>query len=95
MTEPADGIQQPVTQRANVAQLRKPTAESRQRLVVELNRAVALMLDELVELEGTNKTTVVNRAIHAYHMLRLAQEEGGQVLLARSGTGDTERIRFL
>jgi hypothetical protein len=70
-------------------------AESRSRLVVELTRATSAELDDLVELEELNKTTIVNRALQVYAFLRKAEREGGQVLLLEAGDATPQRIRFL
>jgi hypothetical protein len=75
---------------ANVTPLRKNP-----RLVVELNQKSAALLDELVELEELNKTTVVNRAIQVYAILRKAEEAGGQVLISEDGDSEPHRVRFI
>lgn len=53
--------------------------EIAQRLVVDLNRRTRADLAWLCEIEELNKTTVVNRAVQVYRMLRDAQERGGTV----------------
>lgn len=70
-------------------------AEPRPRLVVELTRATGAQLDELVELEELNKTTIVNRALQVYAFLRKAERDGGQLLLLDAGETTPQRIRFL
>jgi hypothetical protein len=70
-------------------------AESKPRLVVELSQRAAAMLDDLVELEELNKTTVVNRAIQVYGMLRKAEASGGTVLLAEREGDELARVRFI
>jgi hypothetical protein len=72
-----------------------PRTPNRSRLVVELNRATAADLDELVELEELNKTTITNRALQLYAMLRKVQRDGGQILLQDAGAKEPERIHFL
>lgn len=69
--------------------------ESRARLVVELSKTSASLLEDLVDLEELNKTTVVNRAIQVYALLRKAEAAGGQVLLVESDSAAPQRIRFL
>jgi hypothetical protein len=75
---------------ASVTPLRKQP-----RLVVELSQRSAAALDELVELEELNKTTIVNRAIQMYSILRRAEADGGQVLIAEGPDGEPQRIRFI
>jgi hypothetical protein len=70
-------------------------AESRSRLVVELTRATTVELDDLVEIEELNKTTIVNRALQMYAFLRKAERDGGQILLLEAGESAPQRIRFL
>lgn len=70
-------------------------AEPRPRLVVELTRATGAQLDELVEIEELNKTTIVNRALQVYAFLRKAEREGGQLLLLDAGDSTPQRLRFL
>jgi hypothetical protein len=70
-------------------------AESRSRLVVELTRATTVELDDLVEIEELNKTTIVNRALQLYALLRKAERDGGQILLLEAGESAPQRIRFL
>jgi hypothetical protein len=83
---------EPATE-SDVVPARRP--ESRARLVVELTRATSVELDDLVELEELNKTTIVNRALQVYAFLRKAEREGAQVLLMEAGDATPQRIRFL
>ncbi|HST80868.1 MAG TPA: hypothetical protein VLL08_03890 [Kineosporiaceae bacterium] len=75
------------------APTRRP--DGRTRLVVELNRATAADLDDLVALEDLNKTTLVNRALQMYAILRKAERDGGQILIQEAGESAPQRIRFL
>lgn len=75
------------------APARRP--EPRARLVVELTRATSSELDDLVEFEELNKTTIVNRALQMYAFLRKAERDGGQILLLDAGAAAPQRIRFL
>lgn len=67
----------------------------RQRLVVELNRETAAELEALVETEGYNKTSIVNRALQMYAFLRRVERDGGQVSIRESAGAAPERIHFL
>lgn len=69
--------------------------ERRQRLVVELSTIAAEGLQYLTDLEELNKTTIVNRALQVYAILRRAEAQGGQILIQESKDGPTQRVRFL
>jgi hypothetical protein len=77
------------------AQIPGRHSEPRARLVVELNRATAAELDDLVELEELNKTTIVNKALQVYAILRKAERDGGKILLVEAAGAAPERLRFL
>jgi len=92
------GIDKPVetTAGTNSEQMRRgKDPDERTRLVVELSPTAAAMLNELCDLEHLNKTTVVNRAIQVYHALRMAEAEGGQVLMSDSEGAPLQRVRFI
>jgi hypothetical protein len=72
-----------------------PPAEPKPRLVVELNRTAAARLDALVELEELNKTSVVNRALNVYYMLRMAEKNGGEVTITESESAPARRVLFV
>jgi hypothetical protein len=74
---------------------RSKSSEDRSRLVVELSSTTAEMLNELCDIERLNKTTVVNRAIQVYHLLRMAQASGGQVQMSDSKDGELQRVHFI
>jgi hypothetical protein len=61
----------------------------------ELTRATAAELDDLVELEELNKTTIVNRALQVYAFLRKAERDGAQILLAEADAPTPQRLHFL
>lgn len=67
-------------------------AERPRRLVVELGRRAAADLAWLVEEEGVNKTTAVNRAIQVYKLVVEAQSNGGSVVLRDPLRGDSPTI---
>lgn len=71
------------------APARKP-----RRLVVELTSEASDSLDELTSREQVNKTTVVNRALKLYRLLRRADAAGGGVYLLTKD-GDMERLVFV
>jgi hypothetical protein len=78
--------------KGEVAPTRRP---DRTRLVVELNRATAADLDDLMELEDLNKTTLVNRALQMYAFLRKAERDGGQIFVQEAGESAAQRSHFL
>lgn len=51
------------------------------RLVIELTKRASEDLGWLVELEESNKTTVVNRALQVYRMIIEAQQRGQQLII--------------
>jgi len=63
--------------------------------VVELNRTNAQLLADLVELEELNKTTLVNRAIKLYALVREMERAGGALYLQTAPGGPLERQRLL
>lgn len=71
------------------------TPEPRPRLVVELSRQAHANLEELVAREELNKTTIVNRALNVYYMLRMAEFNGGEISFTESEDGTTKHIRFI
>jgi hypothetical protein len=64
-------------------------------LGLELSHTAEAMLNELCDLEQLNKPTVVNRAIQVYHLLRMAEAAGGQVLISDSREAPLQRVRFM
>jgi hypothetical protein len=62
---------------------------------VELSPRTAALLDELVELDQLNKTTVVNRAIQVYSILRNAEANDGEILIREKAGAELQRTRFL
>lgn len=62
------------------------------RLVVELGVQGANELADLVKLDGLNKTTIVNRALRLYALIRETDREGGAVYIKESGTAEMHRI---
>ncbi len=70
------------------------TPKPRPRLVIELQHRVSEMLDELVEIEGLNKTTITNRALELYHLLITNQQAGGRGFLELPDK-TIERFRIL
>jgi hypothetical protein len=93
-----DGVEEPQVMTATTNSERARSnkdPDERTRLVVELSPMAAAMLNELCDLEHLNKTTVVNRAIQVYHLLRMAEAAGGQVLLSESKDGSLQRVRFI
>lgn len=60
-----------------------PAAEgtARKRLVIELGEKTRADLDSLVVSEEVNKTTVANRAIQLYKIVKDAEEKGGSVTI--------------
>ena len=73
----------------------RKSADSRTRLVVELGRPASQLLEELTRLEDLNKTTIVNRAIQVYGLLRMAQENGGEVHMSDTADGALHSVRFI
>ena len=73
----------------------KGAPETKPRLVVELSRTAGARLDELVALEELNKTTIVNRALNVYYMLRIAESQGGEVSFTESKGAEPKHIRFV
>ena len=68
--------------------------ERRQRLVVELSTAAAEELQYLTDREELNKTTIVNRALQVYAILRRAEDEGSKVLIQEPDWA-VQQIRFV
>lgn len=58
-----------------------PVTKNTRRLIVELGEKSQADLECLVLSEGTNKTTVVNRAIQLFKLIREVEERGGSVEL--------------
>jgi hypothetical protein len=69
--------------------------EAPRRLVVELGAQAAADLTELVRSEDLNKTTLVNKAIQLYAILRNHEREGGRILLQESETKEVQRLLLL
>lgn len=69
--------------------------EAPRRLVVELNKRPAQDLQWLVDSEGTNKTTIVNRALQVYKHVVELQQRGGAVLLEDPDREQLERMLLL
>jgi hypothetical protein len=74
---------------------RSKGSEERSRLVVELSALAAGNLNELCQMDQSNKTTVVNRAIKVYHVLRTAEAAGGEILISDSKRGQIQRMLFI
>ena len=66
----------------------------RRRLVVELTDATTSDLTRLVDQEILNKTTIANRAIQLYALLRDNEIAGGMTLI-RTPDGETQRLILL
>lgn len=66
--------------------------EPPRRLVVELSRTSAADLARFVEEEEVNKTTVVNRALAVYSVVRAAQQHGDKVLVRDVDTGEMMQL---
>lgn len=66
------------------------TPDIPRRLVVELGRRSAADLAWLVEMEETNKTTVVNRAVQVYRLLVETQSNGGTIIVRDPQRGESE-----
>jgi hypothetical protein len=73
----------------------EPVAEVPRRLVVELNSRSSRDLGELVAIEELNKTTIVNRAIQVYAMIRRTELGGGRVYLQDPGASELQRLRII
>jgi hypothetical protein len=69
--------------------------EPPRRLVVELNRVSAQKLLQLTEAEELNKTTLVNRAIQVYALLREVENAGGAIFVRDSSTEPLGRLRIM
>jgi hypothetical protein len=69
--------------------------ESRTRLVVQLTQPSANALTDLVQLEQLNKTTIVNKALQLYALLRKADLAGGEIQLLEPGDVTPQRLRFI
>jgi hypothetical protein len=67
---------------------------SSRQLVTDLNSQTAEDLEYLVMLEIINPTTVVNRAIQIYAMLRRAQENGGEILVSLGTGSEPQPVDF-
>ena len=65
------------------------------RLVVELNSYSSKDLAELVELEELNKTTIVNRALQLYAMMRRTELGGGRIYIQDSEADELQRLRII
>jgi hypothetical protein len=65
------------------------------RLVVELNSHSSKDLSELVAIEELNKTTIVNRAIQLYAMIRHTELKGGRVYIQDPGASELQRLRII
>jgi hypothetical protein len=65
------------------------------RLVVELNSQSTHDLANLVEIEELNKTSIVNRAIRFYAMIRDIERDGGKIYIQESGEDQLERVRII
>ena len=65
------------------------------RLVVEMSRQSAQDLGEMVTVEELNKTTVINRAIQLYALVRRTLNDGGKVYIQEPGSDEIQRIRLL
>jgi hypothetical protein len=70
------------------------TEPANPRLVVELSTQTRSQLAELVEVEGLNKTTIVNRAVHLYHLVTTNQRSGGKLLL-QEPDGSVDRVTII
>ncbi len=68
---------------------------SARRLVVELNRVALEDLGDMVQVEESNRTTVVNRALRLYAMFRRVDLAGGEIYVREADSSELQRIRFL
>lgn len=80
---------------AKTSKPRERDAAAPKRLVVELNRLAHQELSEMGELESLNKTTLVNRAIQVYALVRKAELNGDKILIEDAKTSDVQRIRII
>lgn len=60
---------------------KRSMSKPRKRLVVELGEKSESDLDKLIVSEETNKTTVVNRSIQLFQLIREIEQRGGSVIL--------------
>lgn len=63
------------------------------RLIVELNQRSDDDLTRAAEAEQITKTTVVNRAIQVYEMVRANQAAGGHIIRVNPD-GTSEKVTF-
>lgn len=80
---------------SRTAQPRDGEGTAPKRLVVELNRLSAQELDDMGQIEGLNKTTLVNRAIQVYALVRKAELDGDKILIEDCKTAATQRVRII
>lgn len=73
-------------QHENSVSSKKPVTS--QRLVVELGRRATTDLAWLVDEEEINKTTVVNRALQVYRIIKETERNGGQVKISDPVRGE-------
>lgn len=73
-----------------------PVAENRgyERLVVELTPQASAELSRLARIEGLNRSTVVNRAVHVYAYTSDADRRGDVLLVQAAGSRGIDRISF-
>jgi hypothetical protein len=73
----------------------REAAHAPRRLVVELNGQSAKDLRDLVSLEELNKTTIVNRALQLYALVRKLEREGGGLYLRERDSTELQRLLLL
>lgn len=81
--------------RTNRTEERSSTDEAPRRLVVELGGQNANELADLVNLEDLNKTTIVNRAIQLYALVRKLEREGGRLYMQERDSKELQRLLLL
>jgi hypothetical protein len=84
----------PAGTRVDAADGREP-ADAPRRLVVELNGQSANELRDLVHLEELNKTTIVNRALQLYALVRKLERAGGGLYLRERDSAELQRLLLL
>ena len=65
------------------------------RLLVELGANAGADLTSLVEREGLNKTTIVNRAIQVYKLVSDAQLRGENLYVGTLADGTAKEVRIM
>lgn len=86
---PPDPAPEPERPRARTSPSR---SDGSKRLVVELTVRASADLAWLVDVEESNRTTVVNRAVQVYKMVMEAQLKGQRLIIADSDSSRAEAI---